>query len=131
MKKDWSRSWKASKQPRKQRKYAYNAPDHIRGKFLSAHLSKELKEKHGMRSIRVRVGDTVKVVRGQFKGKEGDVESVNLAKTKLYIAGVEMSKQESGKVKYPVHPSNVIITKMKNDARRNKDSKKAMREMKK
>lgn len=123
MNSDFSNSWKSSVQPRKQRKYVYNAPDHIKGKFLSAHLSKELKEKHNIRSIRVRVGDTVKVVRGQFKGKTGEVEAVDIDKTKLFVAGVELSKQESGKVKYPVHPSNVVITKMKNDARRIKDKK--------
>ena len=31
-----------SKQPRKQRKFLYNAPLHVRRKIMSAHLSKEL-----------------------------------------------------------------------------------------
>lgn len=127
MKTGFSNNWNRSTQPRKQRKYVYNAPANIKGKFLSAHLSKELQEKQGTRSLRVRTGDKVKVVRGQYKGKEGEVERVSVKNTKLFIAGVEIVKGESGKVKYPVHPSNVIITSVKNDARRNKDSKKAMR----
>ena len=124
MKSVYSTSWKSSTQPRKQRKYAYNAPENVRGKFLSAHLSKELAKKHNKRSVRVRAGDKVKIIRGQFKGKEGEVERVSIKETKLFIGGIEINKHEAGKVKYPVHPSNVIITSMKNDARRIKETKK-------
>ena len=81
MKSAFATTWKSSVQPRKQRKYQYNAPAHIKGKFLAAHLSKELKEKYGTRSIRVRVGDRVKVVRGTEKGKEGKVENADVEKT--------------------------------------------------
>ncbi|MCW1309534.1 MAG: 60S ribosomal protein L26, partial [Candidatus Nanoarchaeia archaeon] len=35
----WSKKWKSSKKPSKQRKYRYNAPLHIRRKFLSVNLS--------------------------------------------------------------------------------------------
>ena len=54
MKKTHSTKWKASKQPRKQRKYRFNAPLHISGKFLSTHLSPELREVYKRRSIRVK-----------------------------------------------------------------------------
>lgn len=41
------------KQPRKQRKFLYNAPLHLRGgKIMSAPLSKELREKYGVRTRR-------------------------------------------------------------------------------
>jgi len=56
MKKKFSNSWKASKQVRKQRKFRYNAPLHIKHKFLSAHLSKELMKKYGTRNIPVKKG---------------------------------------------------------------------------
>jgi len=42
MKQKFSTTWKASKQPRKQRKYSANAPLHIKRKMLSANLSKTL-----------------------------------------------------------------------------------------
>ncbi len=45
MKKKFSTSWKASRQIRKQRKYRENAPLHLRNKFMTANLSKELRKK--------------------------------------------------------------------------------------
>ena len=84
MKLKFSKDWKKSTQPRKQRKYRYNAPLNIKSKFMSSHLSKELKAKYNKRNIEVRKGDTVKVVRGQYKGKTGKVDRVSIKKTKAY-----------------------------------------------
>jgi len=67
MKQKFSTTWKASKQPRKQRKYSANAPLHIKRKMLSANLSKPLREKHKIRNIEVRKGDKVIIMRGKFK----------------------------------------------------------------
>ena len=107
---DFSRSWKRSKQPRKQRKYRKNAPRHIRNKFLSIHLSKELRKEYKKRNITIRKGDKVKVLRGQFKGKTGIVDRINTKKVKIYVTGLEMIKKDGSKTFYPVDPSNLIIT---------------------
>lgn len=113
MKSKFSTTWKASVQPRKQRKYRYNAPLHIRGHFLNAHLVKELREKQGMRAVRVRTGDKVRVLRGTFKGREGKVTGVDLQKGKLTIEKVEMIKKDGAtKVAYPINPSNVLIVEL-------------------
>ena len=66
-----------SKQPRKQRKARYNAPLHIRQKFMGARLSDELSKKYNTRSAHVIVGDTVTVMRGDFRNVSGKVESVS------------------------------------------------------
>ena len=119
MKKEFSTHWNSSKQPRKQRKFRYNAPLHIKGRFLNVHLSKELRQKYKRRSIRVRKGDTVKVLRGQFKKTTGNVERIDTKKSKLYISKVELTKREGSKVAIPIEPSNVIITELTlNDKRR-------------
>jgi large subunit ribosomal protein L24 len=110
--KTFSKNWKSSKQPRKQRKYRYNAPLHIKNKFMSVHLSKELRAKHHKRNITVRKEDTVKVLRGQFKGKTGKVERVDLKKTKLYITGIEVSKKDGTKSFFPFEPSNLMIIEL-------------------
>ncbi len=115
MKKKFSRSWIKSKQPRKQRKYSHNAPLHIKGKFMSAHLSKDLMKKYNRRSIRPRKGDKIIVLRGQFKKKKGNVERVDLKKSKVYVSGVEMIKKDGTKVFYPVHPSNLVVTEINLD----------------
>jgi len=126
MKKKFSTKWKRSKQLRKQRKYRYNAPIHIKGKFLHAHLSKELAKKYGIRTIRVRVGDKVKIMRGRFRGKEGKVESVDLKKSKVVITGVEISKMDGSKSRPMIHASNLLITELNLD-----DKKRLKKKLKK
>ena len=115
MKKEFSASWKRSKQPRKQRKYRDNAPLHIKQKFMGAHLSKELREKHGKRSIGLKKGDKVRVARGQFKKKEGKVERIDLKRERVYISGIEISKKDGTKAAFLIHPSNLIITELNLD----------------
>jgi large subunit ribosomal protein L24 len=118
MKTTFSTSWKASTQPRKQRKYRFNAPLHIRGSFLHAHLSKELRAKHGMRAIRVRTGDEVKVMRGQYADRTGKVERVDVVRTKVYVVGVDQARRDGSRKLYPMQPSNLLITKLTDEKRR-------------
>lgn len=115
MKTKFSSSWKKSIQPRKQRKYRYNAPLHIKQKFVNVHLSKELRKKHSKRNMGVRKGDKVKVMRGQFKKKEGKVEQVSLKKTLIYVEGIEITKKDGTKTRYPIHPSNLMVTELNMD----------------
>jgi len=78
MKKKFSTQWKSSKQPRKKRKYVANAPLHLRKKFVSINLSKELRKKTNKRNIPAKKGDKVKICVGKFKGKTGKILTVNL-----------------------------------------------------
>jgi large subunit ribosomal protein L24 len=115
MKSIFSTTWKSSKQPRKQRKYRFNSPAHIKRKFLGAHLSKELRTKYKKRGITVVKGDTVKIVRGQFKKKTGKVSKVDYQNYKVYIEGIENIKKDGNKTQIPITPSNLIITTLKLD----------------
>lgn len=108
--KTWSNKWKGSKQVRKQRKYRSAAPDHARRRFLSVHLSKELRQKHKRRSIPVRVGDTVRVLRGRHKGESGTVSSVDLASAKVQVDGIQFDKADGSVVIPDLQPSNLMIT---------------------
>ncbi len=119
MSKKWSKSWKSSKKQNKQRKYRYNAPLHIRQKFMRAKLSKELREKYDVTRATIRVGDKVKLMRGQFKGFEDDVKKVDLKNEKIYLENLTTEAQDGTDSAFPVHPSNVMITKLDlNDDRR-------------
>ncbi|MBN2567112.1 50S ribosomal protein L24 [Candidatus Woesearchaeota archaeon] len=109
MKSAFSPAWKASTQARKQRKYRYNAPRHIQAGFLSAHLDKALREKHGRRSMRVRKGDRVKVLRGSFRGKDGKVDHVDVGRNAVYIEKLERSKKDGTKRLVPFNASNLMI----------------------
>jgi len=109
MKKLFSKSWKSSKQPRKQRKYLYNAPLHLRRRFLNATLSKELRKKIGRRSLSIIKDDEVKILRGQYKGKIGKVTRINIRKVRIYVDQAYRLKLDGSKSYYPIHPSNLMI----------------------
>ncbi len=101
-----------SKQPRKQRKVLYTAPKHVRYKVMSAHLSKDLREKYGIRSLPIRKGDVVKVMRGKYRGHEGKVVEVDRSRYYIYVEGVTIKKADGTTVLRPIHPSKVMIVKL-------------------
>lgn len=101
-----------SKQPRKQRKAQYQASLHKRQKFMGAALSKSLREKYGRRAFKVRAGDTVKIMRGEYAGIEGKVERAYLKKGTLAIDGATLFKANGEEVPRPIPTSNVMITKL-------------------
>jgi len=105
----WSKFWKSSKNPKKQRKYIYNAPLHIKRKFLSVNLSKELREKYKKRSLIARKGDEVEVLRGEFKKKKGKIIRIDTKKTKIYIEGITRKKVDGSDISVPIHPSNLRL----------------------
>jgi large subunit ribosomal protein L24 len=101
--------------PSKQRKMVFQAPAHIRHKLLAAPLSAELKTSHGTKSLPVRSGDTVRVMRGDNKGVEGKITEVNRRKYKIYVEGLTREKVDGTTVFIPVHPSKVMITRLNLD----------------
>ena len=101
-----------SMMPRKQRKELFNAPLHKRRKWISSHLEEKLLLKYDKRSIPVIKGDTVKVMRGGFRGHEDKVARVDVRKRHIEIEGITMSKADGNKIAKPIHPSNVMITKL-------------------
>jgi len=80
-------------QPRKQRKARYNAPAHLRGKFLSAPLSPDLRKEYRIRSVRVVKGDSVRVLRGNAAGTEGVVDAVDTDRSLIVVQGVRFRRQ--------------------------------------
>ena len=119
MKNEFSKSWESSKQPRKQRKFRANAPNHIKRKFMAAALDKPLRDKYGRRSVEVKKGDDVKIMRGKFKGKHGKVGTVDVKNTRIQVEGAQRSKRGGEKVETWFHPSKVkIITLSENDKKR-------------
>jgi large subunit ribosomal protein L24 len=119
MKSEFSTSWLSSKQPRKQRKYLANAPFHIKHKFLNAHLSKQLREKYGKRSLPLRKGDEVLVMRGSFKKKKAKIADVNLKRTKVTLEGFQRAKKDGTKVNVFFAPRALqIITLTLEDKKR-------------
>jgi len=108
-----------SKQPRKQRKFLYTAPLHIRRKLLSGHLSKELRQKYKFRSFPLRKNDEVQVMRGEHKKKVGKISRVDYKKYKVYVEGVTIKSTTGTDKQVALHPSNLkIITLNLDDKKR-------------
>jgi len=87
-----------------------HASKHELDKMLGAALADELREQYKKRTMRVIKGDSVMVVRGEYKGRGGKVEDVDTERGTLHIEGMQREKIRGGQVKVPIHSSNVKIT---------------------
>jgi len=90
-------------------------PPQKRSAAVHAPLSKELREKYGIRSVRVRVGDTVKVMRGSPKGVVGKITKVFVKSGKVAIEGVHRERVRGGQVPIKIHSSKVQVTSLNLD----------------
>lgn len=99
-----------SKKAKKQRKFLHTAPLHIRRKLMSAHLSKDLKKKYGVRSMPVRKGDEIEVMRGKFKKRTGRVTRIDTKKYRLYVDGIMIKRTDGTERQAPLHSSKLKIT---------------------
>jgi large subunit ribosomal protein L24 len=108
---------------RKQRKANYDAPSHTRRKLMSSHLSPELRAKYDIRSLPVRKGDVVMIMRGDgaktnrdekrvIKGKEGRVTDVFRRDLKIAVEGINFKKADNKEVVRKIHPSSVMIIRL-------------------
>merc|ERR1712227_1194392 len=126
----WGRSWirlKPSQYPtmkfnkmvtssrRKNRKRHFNAPSHIRRKIMSSTLSKDLRQKHNVRSMPIRKDDEAQVVRGHYKGQNGKVVPVYRKKFVVHIGRIHRDKANGASTNVGIHPSKIVIQKLKMD----------------
>lgn len=101
--------------PTKQRKMLYQAPDHIRYKLFAAPLSPELRASHGVKTLPVRSGDSVRIMRGDQKGFEGKIARIDRKKYRIYAEGLTREKVDGTTIFVPMHPSKVMITRLNLD----------------
>lgn len=97
---------------RKARKAHFTAPSHIRHRIMSASLSGDLRKKHGIRSIPIRKGDEVKIMRGTYKNKTGKVTTVYRKKWCIHIEKITRDKSNGQSINVPIQPSNCVITNL-------------------
>merc|ERR1711988_1097571 len=108
-------SQNVSSSRRKSRKAHFTAPSSVRRKIMSSHLNKELVQKYNVKSMPIRKDDEVIVVRGKNVGREGKVIQVYRKKYVIHIERVTREKSNGSTVNVGIHPSNVMITKLKLD----------------
>ncbi len=101
--------------PGKQRKRVHQSHQHEREKLMSAHMSTKFLEDTKVaypRSLPVREGDTVLIMRGDDRGHEGKVTGVDRRALRIFVDGATVTKADGTEVGRPIHPSNVTITKL-------------------
>jgi len=102
--------------PTKVRNYQiYRATMATRSKQLGSPLSKELQEKYGKRSMRVVLGDTVKVMRGEYRGVDGKISKISILDNSVAIEGVKKEKSKGEKFDVLIRSTNVVITNLNLD----------------
>ncbi|MEC7686838.1 MAG: 50S ribosomal protein L24 [Candidatus Thermoplasmatota archaeon] len=106
----------SSKQPRKQRLARYTAPYHRRHREMAAPIDRGLRERQmgrGFmypRSMSVRKGDRVMIVRGEGKSKSATrIAKVDRKARKIYVEGFTYFKSDGTELQRPIDASNVVI----------------------
>jgi large subunit ribosomal protein L24 len=100
-----------SKKPRKQRKALFNYKNHHRSKLLSARVADFVREEYGIKALPLRVGDDVRVVKGEFKDFEGEVIEIT-KNLRAKIKEVTFDKADGTEFHPTIHISKLMITKL-------------------
>jgi large subunit ribosomal protein L24 len=77
--------------------------------MVGAVLEDSLRKQYGRKNIRVIKGDSVRVIRGEYKGVEGKVDRVDTEHATFRIEGIQREKIRGGQVKFPIHSSKVMV----------------------
>jgi len=100
----------------------FQAPSHVRYRLFSAPLSPALKTVHKVSSLPVRMGDTVRIMRGDRRGTEGKVTKIDRSNYRLFVEGVTREKVDGTAVQIPIHPSKAMITSLNLDDKWRRES---------
>ena len=93
----------------------YRAINQVINKQISAPISKDLRKKYSRRSARIMLDDTVRVIRGEYKGITGKVSKVSTESNSIAIEGNKKEKLKGDKIDVYIHSTNVIITALNTD----------------
>lgn len=88
----------------------YQATFQTRSKQLGSPLSKDLQKKYGKKSTRAVEGDTITILRGEFKGVSGKITKISKEKTSVTVEGVKKEKTKGDKFDVYIHTSNIVVT---------------------
>ena len=93
----------------------FQATLQTRSKQMGSALSKDLQKKYGKKSARVVEGDSVSILRGEFKGVDGKISKISTQKSSVAIDGVKKEKTKGDKFDVYIHTSNLVINSLNSD----------------
>jgi len=99
-----------SRKPSKQRKALFNHKNHQRSKLLSTRVADFLRDEYGIKRLPLRVGDQVRVSRGEFKDFEGEVLEIT-RNLRCKIKECTFEKTDGTQFHPTIHIANLVITK--------------------
>jgi large subunit ribosomal protein L24 len=87
--------------------------------MLRCRLDDSLREEYGLRSLGIKKGDLVRIMRGQFRDTEGKVLGVDYRAIRVLVDGASTTKSDGKEAKIPLHPSSLMLVKLElNDERK-------------
>ena len=111
----WLLWWYKMKPTKVRNQQIYRAPYAVKSKQSGSNLSKEIRKKYGRRSVRVVIGDSVKVIRGEYNGIDGKVTKVSIMKNSVAIEGIKREKLKGEKIDVYIPASNILVTGLNTD----------------
>ncbi|MGD0329554.1 MAG: 50S ribosomal protein L24 [Nitrososphaeria archaeon] len=105
----------SSDKPSKVRSRMFNAPLHKLGKIINARLSDDLRTKYAFKTARIKKGDSVKIVRGEYAGVEGKVTGVHVENGTISVEGVYRERVKGEQTPVKITASKVMITSLNLD----------------
>jgi len=106
-----------SRKPNKQRKALYNYKNHQRSKLMSCRLADFLTDEYGIKRLPLRVGDSVKICKGEYRDFEGEVLEIN-KNLRVKVKEAVFEKADGTQFHPTIHISNLVITKFKAEAKK-------------
>jgi large subunit ribosomal protein L24 len=101
----------SSSKPSKVRQKMHSfSPKKASASLPVAAFSTDLKAKYAKNSVRVRIGDSVKLVRGEYSGIEGKVQKVFPRDGLVTVEGIHREKIAGGNTPVKLHTSNLVVT---------------------
>ena len=97
-----------------ERKRFYYAKNHEKTRRMRVHLSKELRSrlKQKRRSLLLRKGDVVNIMRGPGKGKNAKVIRSSHSKMRVFVEGVNVRNSKGREVLIALQPSNLMLVEL-------------------
>ena len=106
-----------SRKPSKQRKALYNRKNNQRSKLLSCRLADFLTDDYGIKRLPLKVGDSVRICKGEFRDFEGEVLEIT-KNQRVKVKEAVFEKTDGTQFHPAIHVSNIVITKFKAEAKK-------------
>ncbi|MGP8073272.1 MAG: 50S ribosomal protein L24 [Thermoplasmata archaeon] len=98
--------------PRRQRRAVYNADTFERRLRMTVPLSRELRSRFHRRSVPLRKGDTVRVMKGSFVGREERVAKIDRRGYTVTLDNVTLKSGEEKLKPLPVRTNHLLIVRL-------------------